>query len=129
MLTPAPSEGKRGLSRTEALMSCNAHGDSPSLSSFSTSLMTSSGSQQPPESPGEGVRLGRRQAAASLRRTLFRSGVGCLGLLCPKQRSHLADLPVDTGAGSATQGSILLHAVPVVPHLAHVAREQVADGL
>lgn len=124
-----PSVGNRGPGRAEALMRCNAHCDSPSLSSFSTSLMTSTASQQSPESPGEGVRLGRRQAAASSRRTLFGRGVGDLGLLCPKQRPHLADLPVDTGAGGATQGSILLHAVPVVPHLAHVAREQGADGL
>lgn len=107
-------------------MRCNAHRDSPSLSSFFTSLMTSTASQQTPARPREGVRFGRRQAAASLRRTLLGSGVGDLGLLGPKQRSHLADLPVDAGAGGATQGSILLHAVPVVPHLAHVAREQVA---
>lgn len=51
-----------------------------------------------------------------------------LGLLCPQQCSHLADLPVDTGARGATQGSILLHTVTVVPHLAHVTREQAAGG-
>lgn len=57
--------------------------------------------------------------------TLFGSGMGrSLGLLCPQQCSHLADLPVDTGAGSATQSSILLHTVPIVPHMAHIIREQ-----
>lgn len=105
----------------------HAHCESPSLSSVSTSSMTSLASQQTPESPGEGVRLGRRQAA------LYLGAVGGLGLLCPQQRPHLADLPVHTGAGGAAQGGILLHAVPVVPHLAHVAREQGAgkegDGL
>lgn len=51
-----------------------------------------------------------------------------LGLLCPQQCPHLADLPVDAGASGATQGSILLHTVPIVPHTAHITREQVAGG-
>lgn len=51
-----------------------------------------------------------------------------LGLLCPEESSQLADLPVNAGARGASQGLVLLHAVSVVPHVAHVAREQGAEG-
>lgn len=52
-------------------------------------------------------------------------GVGkALGLLGLQQCSHWADVPIDPRAHCATQGSILLHAVSVVPQAAHVAHEQ-----
>lgn len=43
-----------------------------------------------------------------------------LGLLGPQQGPHLADLPLDAGSCRAPQGTILFHAVTVVPHVIHV---------
>lgn len=51
-----------------------------------------------------------------------------LGLLGPQQGSHLADLPLDTGSCSTAQGTVLFHAVAVVPHVTHVTGEQGAGG-
>lgn len=46
---------------------------------------------------------------------------GILGLLGLQQGPHLADLPLDTGFRCATQGTVLFHAVSVVPHMTHIA--------
>lgn len=84
-----------------------------------------------PESPllREPGQAGKTQQPP-LEPALLRSGVGrALGPLGPQQCSHLADLPVDAGARCAPQGGVLLHTVAIIPHAAHVAREQGADGL
>lgn len=98
-----------------------------------TSLMTStarSTEPHPPEPTTEADRLGRKHTRPPPGPALFGRGVGrALGLLCPEESSQLANLPVDAGARGAAQGLVLLHAVSVVPHVAHVAREQGADGL
>lgn len=61
---------------------------------------------------------------------LFGIGVGgALGLLGLQQCSHWADLPAGTRARCATQGSILLRAMSVVPQAALVAHEQWPIGL
>lgn len=63
---------------------------------------------------------GSAENAAPLQGHFIWEHVGGLGLLRPQQCPHLADLPVDTGTCGATQGCVLLHTVPVVPHMAHV---------
>lgn len=95
------------------------------------SPVTSSNSQAHPSG---------RQAEAGNTRRLFRVplyywggaraalGGWNLGLLGPQQGSHLADLPLDTGSCSTAQGTVLFHAVAVVPHVTHVTGEQGAGG-
>ncbi|KAK2115084.1 hypothetical protein P7K49_005710, partial [Saguinus oedipus] len=49
-----------------------------------------------------------------------------LGLLCLQYHLQLEDLSVNAGACSFAQGTMLLHAVLIDPHSAHLAQEQEA---
>lgn len=106
-----PTRGTLALPRTPRL----------GLAILSTSLgAPTSNSTDPSTWPVRETGSGREHAAPLWGPLYLGASGRCLGLLRPQQCPHLANLPVDAGACGATQGCVLLHAVPIVPHAAHI---------